>query len=273
MPHTHATLRRRSTTRARGPRVRWPGATVEVGPYRVHALSTGSGAETVVLLHGLSGSGRWWARNLPAFARRYRVAVPDVVGFGRSRGPGRLPDLEGLAAILARWLDTLGPGRVHLVGHSMGGQLAIHLAAGFPDRVGRLVLCDAAGIPRRRGARELLRFARGVAPPSRWGDPRFLPVIVGDALTAGPRSILRALAHIVRDDVRPLLPRIQAPTLVLWGANDTVVPLEHGREMRRSIPGARLLVLPHAAHNPMVDRPAAFNRAVLRFLRGGVVGE
>jgi pimeloyl-ACP methyl ester carboxylesterase len=159
------------------------------------------------------------------------------------------------------------------VGHSMGGQLAIHLAVRHPDVVSRLVLADAAGIPRPRSPRELLRFARDLAPPATWGDPRFIPVIVGDALAAGPRSILRALSHILHDDVRPLLPRIAAPTLLVWGERDSLIPLEYGEAMRELVPGARLLVIQRAAHNVMVDRPAAFNRAVLRFLRGGVVGE
>jgi pimeloyl-ACP methyl ester carboxylesterase len=243
-----------------------------VGPYLLHAVQAGAGDEAVVLLHGLSGSGRWWARNVPALARHYRVAAPDTVGFGRTRATGPLPDFDALADVLAEWMRASGLAPAHVVGHSMGGQLAIHLAVRHPELVRRLVLACAAGIPRPRGPRELLRFAMELAPPARWGDPRFFPVIVGDALLAGPRSILRALMHIIHDDVRPLLPKIQAPTLIVWGAEDRLVPPEHGRTMRETIPGARLLVISHAAHNVMVDRPGRFNRAVLRFLAGGEVG-
>jgi pimeloyl-ACP methyl ester carboxylesterase len=245
----------------------------DVGPYRVHALEAGSGAECVVLLHGLSGSSRWWHRTMDAFARRYRVLVPDVVGFGRTRCPGPLPGIPELAAILGEWMEMRGARGAHVVGHSMGGQLAVHLAAARPDLVSRLVLVDAAGIRRPVSPATVLRFAREVAPPVRWGDPVFLPVIVRDALTAGPRNILRALRHILADDVRPLLPRITAPTLVLWGGRDTIVPVAHAADFRAGIPGARLIVLPRAAHNPMVDRPGEFNRAVLRFLAGRAVGE
>jgi pimeloyl-ACP methyl ester carboxylesterase len=246
---------------------------VEVGSYRVHSVQAGAGDECVVLLHGLSGSSRWWFHNLEAFAARYRVFVPDVIGFGRTRVRGPLPKIPGVAAVLAEWMEAVGAPRAHVVGHSMGGQLALHLAARAPERVERLVLVDAAGIPRPRTPRALLRFAREVAPPRRWGDPAFLPVIVGDTLRAGPATVVRALSNIVRDDVRPLLGTIQAPTLVVWGERDALVPLEHGREMRESIPGSRLLVLNRAAHNPMVDRPADFNEAVLAFLRGEEVGE
>ncbi len=246
----------------------------EVGPYRIHAAEFGAAAgEPLVLLHGLSGSSRWWRRNVHALSRESRVVVPDVIGFGRTRARGPLPEIGGTADFLARWMDLLSLERVDLVGHSMGGQISMHLAARFPDRVRRLVLVDAAGVPRAVTPRNVLRFAAEVAPPSRWGDPLFLPTIFGDALLAGPRVILRSIAHILRDDVRHLLPRIQAPTLVLWGELDTIVPLEHARTLREAIPGSRLVVLRGAAHNPMVDRADDFNRTVSAFFRGESVGE
>lgn len=248
-------------------------STVEAAGFRIYSLERGSGPDTVALLHGLSGSSRWWDRNLGPFSEHFRVLVPDVIGFGRTRTRQRLPDLPAIAGVLAEWMDAVGAPALHLVGHSMGGQIAIHLAARFPERVRRLVLVDAAGIPRVSGPGDLFRFAAEIAAPARWGDPAFLPTIVGDALVAGPRTIARALAHIVRDDVRPLLPRISAPTLVVWGGRDRFLPLEHARVLREGLPHSRLVVLPEAAHNPMVDRAEQFNAAVLRFLRGAEVGE
>ena len=268
-PPRAGALRARPWWRALGMRA----SVAEVGAYRVHWLEAGEGPEAVVLLHGLSGSSRWWARNIPALAASHRVAVPDVIGFGRSRHPGPLPDVPGLSEALAQWIASIGHDGVHLVGHSMGGHISVHLAARHPELVRRLALVDAAGIPRPLTPRNVARFAYEVAPPRRWGDPTFLPVILGDALSAGPVTILRSLRHILRDDVRPLLSSVRAPTLVLWGRHDTIIPLEHARVFRERIEGARLLVLEDAFHNPMVDRPADFNTALLQFLGGAEVGE
>lgn len=249
------------------------GVSTSVGGFTVHSVEYGSGDECIVLIHGLSGSSRWWARNAPELADGYRVVIPDLVGFGRSARPAlRLPGIPAAADLLADWMGTRGLGRAHVIGHSMGGQVAIHLASEHPERVKRLVLVDAAGIPRALTALALARLAAEASPLWRWGDPRFLPVIARDALTAGPRTLLRSLMQIMKDDVRPLLPRIEAPTLIIWGEYDSLVPLSHAGEMRKMIPDARIAVLRSASHNPMVDRPADFNRLVLRFLEGEAVG-
>lgn len=245
----------------------------EVGDYEIHSVEYGRGDECVLLLHGLAGSSRWWRRNIPAFARRYRIIIPDLIGFGRSPLPEReLPALDAVAVALANWMELRGIGRAHVVGHSMGGQIAIHMAADIPDRVARLVLVAAAGLPRPIGPRAVVQFLAGVVPFSSWGDPSFLPVIARDVVKTGPLTLLQAFGHILRDDVRPLLPRIEASTLVVWGEHDRLVPREHSRELEERISDARRVVIPSAAHNPMVDRADEFTRVVLRFLEGEAIG-
>jgi pimeloyl-ACP methyl ester carboxylesterase len=244
----------------------------DVGEFRIHSVEFGDRDRAVVLLHGLAGSARWWRRNVGALRGEYKVIIPDLIGFGRSPRAGRLPDMDRVATVLRSWLSTLGHGIVHVVGHSMGGQIAVHLASSFPEAVDRLVLVDSAGIPHSMTPREFARACASLAPPRAWGDPRFFRTIAGDAWTAGPVTMAQAVGHIVRDDVRPLLPGITAPTLVVWGEADRLVPPGDAEVFRRMIPDAALVQIHGAAHNPMVDRPAAFNRLVLRFLRGEPVG-
>ncbi len=239
----------------------------EIAGFRIHSLHAGSpGAPGVVLLHGLSGSHRWWLRTIPALVERYRVHVPELVGFGASRRPPRQPDMPEMARVIVGWLDALELRRPHLVGHSMGGQVSIHVAAEHPERLDRLVLVSASGVPRTRSLGELRRLAREVAMPRTWVRPRFASTIVLDALRAGPRALARATGFILGDDVRPLLPRIRNRTLLVWGALDPLTPLAQGEAMARAIPDARLQVFPAAAHIPMVEWPEAFNRTLLAFL-------
>ena len=235
-----------------------------IGEFRIQSEHMGTG-RPVVLLHGLSGSCRWWRFTSPALARRYAVHIPELVGFGGSRRPGRQPDVPELAAVMAEWLREMGLADVGLIGHSMGGQLAIHIAAEhhMPER---LALVDASGMPREWRLREAGRFVARALPPRSWGSPTFVPTIAVDALRAGPRALLLATRHLLSDDVTGLLERITCPTLLIWGDLDPIIPLEHGRAMQERIAGSRLVVLSDAAHNPMADRPAEFNRVLLEFL-------
>ncbi len=235
-----------------------------IADYTVYSEHSGSG-EPVVLLHGLSGSQRWWRYTVPVLARRYTVHVLDLVGHGRSRGAKRQPTIPEMATLVRRWMEQNGIRRPHLLGHSMGGQIAMHVAAGEPI-IRSLVLVDAAGLPRAWTVREMTRFVAGVLPPRTWGAPHFIPTIALDALRAGPRALMRAGLHLLTDDVTPLLAAITVPTLVVWGALDPLVPVEHGRRIADAVPDARFVVIEDAAHNVMCDRPAEFNRIVLDFL-------
>jgi pimeloyl-ACP methyl ester carboxylesterase len=147
----------------------------------------------------------------------------------------------------------------------MGGQIALHIATQhcMPER---LVLVNASGLPREWSLRDAGRFVARALPPRSWGAPTFVPTIAADALRAGPRALLRAAHHLLSDDVTPLLPLVTCPTLLIWGELDPLVPLEYGRAMFERIAGARFVVLSDAAHNPMADRPAEFNRVLLEFL-------
>ena len=216
----------------------------------------------LVLVHGLSGSGRWWARNVPRLAERFRVYVVDLIGFGRSRH-GSSFVLSEAAERLAEWMGCIGLVRASIVGHSMGGLIAADLAADCPDRVERLVLVDAAAFS---PGPDYGHHAMGLLSWLRYAPLGFLPVLVADAWRAGPITLARAARELLAIDLGPKVARVRAPTLIVWGEHDTVVPVEVGDRLRARLPGAELVVIPGAAHNPMWDRPEAFNRAVLEFL-------
>lgn len=222
--------------------------------------------EPLILVHGLVGSTRWWAKNVPSLAAHFRVLAVDLIGFGGSHGDQPF-DLSAAAGYLARWMDELGIARVNIVGHSMGGFIAADLAAAHPDRVQRLVLVDPASIA---AAMPLRAYAFGLARAGRYTSPRFLPLLVADTYRAGPSSFWHALRQLTTLDLQPKLERLQMPALLVWGEHDTIVPLDVGRRLADVLPRARFALIPGAGHNAMWDRPAAFNRLVIEFLEGGV---
>jgi pimeloyl-ACP methyl ester carboxylesterase len=222
----------------------------------------GDGAP-VLLLHGLSGSSRWWRYNIGPLAEHFRVYVVDLTGFGASRGYRFA--LREAAGHLVKLIDQLGIARASVVGHSMGGHIAADLAAEYPERVERLVLVDAAVLP---FGLSYVQHARSLAREVRRVRPDFLPILVTDALRAGPRTVWRAANDLLHADLSPKLERIGAPTLMIWGEHDALVPVTFGRLLRAAMPKTELVIIAGAGHNAMWDCPAPFNREVIAFLDG-----
>jgi pimeloyl-ACP methyl ester carboxylesterase len=251
----------------------WPGGALalerrytRVAGFRMRSLHAGTGGRPLVLLHGLAGSHRWWRYVIPFFARDREVIVPELVGFGGSRPAPRQPDMAEMAGIVAEWLGANALERVDLVGHSMGGEIGIHLAVRHPERIRRLVLVSAAGIPRELSATAAARLATELARLRAWGRRTFVATIAADSLRAGPFTLYRTLRHLLADDVRPLLPLVVHPTLIVWGEHDPVTPLRDAHVLRNALPRARLFVLAGASHNVMADSPDEFVRVVREFL-------
>lgn len=215
----------------------------------------------LVLVHGLSGSRRWWRRNLPALEARFTVYRLELIGFGHARHQRPVP-LRESARIIARWMEREGLARAGVVGHSMGGHICLHLAARFPERVGKLVLVAATGLLRGEWWRLALQLP-GVAAR---GQLSFVPVVTTDALRAGVVNLYRAGRELLRDDVAELLQRVEVPTLVVSGGRDVLVPPALGLALARQLPCARHVLLPRAGHVVMWDAPREFDRAVIDFL-------
>ena len=244
-------------------------ATVLVRGQPVEYQRQGDGPP-VVLLHGLAGSVRWWGRNIRALAQHHTLYLVNLPGFGAFRRQPQAFVLQEAADWLAEWIDAVQIGPCHVVAHSMGGFLTLRLAARQPGLLQRIVLVGPAGVPHHRS---LPRFAWPIVAAGLAASPTFMPILALDSLRAGPRTLLRAARDLIAEDIRDDLRAVSAPTLLVWGSRDALVPPSLGPLMRRELPDARLLLLPGAGHVAQYDRHQEFNAATLAFLAGETVGE
>jgi pimeloyl-ACP methyl ester carboxylesterase len=263
----------------------------------VNVIDMGEGPP-IVFVHGLSGSWQNWLEQLPVFAARgRRVVALDQPGFGYSPMPRETITISGYARILDGVLDALGIDAAAVVGNSMGGFVSTELAIAFPQRVERLVLAAPAGIS-TYGSRHGLRAARlaralrpllaaqmgwlaahadGFAEHARLRElalrdiarhPALLPpTLVAEQLRgAGKPGFVEALEACLNYDFRDRLPEIAAPTLIVWGARDRVIPVRDADVLMELIPNARKVILDDTGHVPMLERPGPFNELLERFL-------
>lgn len=217
--------------------------------------------DPILLIHGLSGSGRWWRSNILALAQKHEVFVVDLVGYGQSRRQKSVSVTEN-AELLAAWMEALELRQATVIGHSLGGHVATRLVSLVPERISHLVLVSATGLLKGHIARLALKLPRaGVS-----GRISFLPRIMLDSARAGLPNLWRSGRSLLTDDVSELLPLIQVRTLVVWGARDNLVPPTLGQQLAGAIVGAQYREIRGAGHVPMVDKPEEFNALVLEFL-------
>ncbi len=251
----------------------------------------------VVLIHGLGASVEFWERNIIALGERFRVYAFDLVGFGRTDKPDVVPSLDIAVRHVVGFLDAQGVARASLVGNSMGGLIALLTAARFPQRVHKLVLVDSAGFGRhihwifrllslpgvgelalatRPGPRGMRLMARYMCHDRRtlsdeWLDRQAEMLRTPKARRAYLAALrLGVTLHGIRPEViqqvEESLPLIKAPTLILWGREDRMLPLADIARTWTRIPGARLEVWDGCGHVPQLEKPDEFNRLVSAFL-------
>ena len=246
--------------------------------------------EAVLLIHGFGGSSHNWSRVAEDLAEDFWLVAPDLRGFGWSERPDsrQAYAFENQVRTVLGVLDALEIERAHVVGHSYGGGVALWLANRHPERVRSLVLVGSTlpGTEYETGRR--LPSAGPLTPIAvRWMlRPAFLrsalessyydPDKVDDALVASYRERLsveginRAFRGLTAKSSRPRgsldLARLTIPTLVVWGAEDPLLPADSGRRFAEAIPNGRFLAIPECGHTPMEETPEAFVAAVEPFL-------
>jgi pimeloyl-ACP methyl ester carboxylesterase len=270
---------------------------VELHGHRVGYRLAGSGPP-LLLLHGITSTSDAWRNVMPRLAERFTVVAPDMVGHGRSAKPPGDYSLGAYAAGVRDLLAVLGFERGTLVGHSFGGGIAMQFSYLFPEYVERMALISSGGLGRE--VHPLLRAA--VLPGSEWVMPliaREWSVRAGGAiaavagrlgLEAGPdlaefargyaslaeQDAREAFIHTMRACIDPDGQRVSAldrlyladqmPTLIIWGSDDPVIPVEHGRRAHEIVPASRYVEIEGSGHWPMLDAPDRVARELTAFV-------
>jgi pimeloyl-ACP methyl ester carboxylesterase len=275
---------------------RWladPADMMDIGGQRLHVRDSGrndpaADRPAIIMLHGFGASLHTWEPWAALLADRYRVIRYDLPGFGLSP-PDRGGDFSvgRDIAVLGALMDALGLVRATLIGNSLGGKVAWQFAARFPARVDRLVLISPDGFaqagraygeaPRVDSALRLMRIflpkpllrmnlAPAYADPMRLTDAvltRYHDLMLAPGARA---AMIGRLEQAVLDDPAGLLPRITAPTLLLWGERDRLIPVSNADDYLALMPSATLVRLPSVGHLPHEEAPAETLPALEAFL-------
>ena len=214
---------------------------------------------------------RMWAAQLEHLSTDYRVLAPDLPGFS-SRLPSDLLPLKEAAGTVARWLDEVDAAPAHVCGLSLGGMVALHLAHDAPGSVRSLVLSGAQVRPPRAlmmVQKAILRVLseRRLLRSSASGPAELRQAQLETLTHLGKRGLLRVMRDAGRSDLRPLLPEIRCPALVLCGSEDRP-NLGAARTLAAGLPRAELRVVPGAGHVWNLEQPETFSRTVGEFVAG-----
>jgi pimeloyl-ACP methyl ester carboxylesterase len=254
--------------------------------------------EVVLLVHGITSSSRTWRSIMPGLGASYDVIAPDLLGHGTSAKPRGDYSLGAYASGLRDLLVALDIPKVTVVGHSLGGGVAMQFAYQFPERLQRLVLVDSGGL----GGEVALALRAATLPGSDYVLPvlfsspvRGAGALAGGVLgrlglranadvrglvegfeSLGDASARRAFLHTARAVIDPSGQRVDArdrlylsahvPTMIVWGARDRIIPVAHGRGAHEAMPGSRFEVFDGAGHFPFNDDPERFVALLADFM-------
>jgi len=250
---------------------------IDVAGTQLQLLKGGSG-EPLLVLHGAGGNPGWLPYH-QELAKRYTVYAPSHPGYGQSGRPAWISTMNDMAHFYRQCIETLDLIPVRLMGFSMGGWLAAELAAMCPTYLKSLVLVDAAGIKPEVGEiAEILMVSQDVVKKLRFYDPTQVPnydTMVNRQLTPDEEATLwrnREMTsrlcwkpYFHNPKLTAYLRGVQVPTLIVWGKEDAIVPLNCGELYQRVLANSTLQVIDRCGHSPALEKPQEFLRAVLDF--------
>ncbi len=258
---------------------------VQVDDHRIVYLEGGKG-ETVLLLHGFGGNKDHWTA-FAKFLKGYHLVIPDVPGFGESsQVPKDNYSIDSQAGRIARFVEVLKLDKFHMAGNSLGGALTAEYGAKHPEKVLTLALLDAAGAPSQKKSEFIIELEKGnnlllSRNAEDYNKLMALLFVKRPAVPASFRKILFIdwIAHrefnkkiwddsqLLKYSLAPILPRIQAPVLILWGDKDKLLDVESVAFLEKNLKNHRTVIMKDMGHCPMIERPEETAKVYVSFLK------
>lgn len=245
----------------------------------LHYEMVGRRGQPILFLHSWLGSWRYWLPTMDHISERYRAYALDFWGFGESDRRDSEFTLTEYTDLLLGFMDNMGLTRVNLVGHGLGGMVAIRAANQDPARFGKIMTVNtpihgAQAISVRPGALLSRLFGRN-HPTNVWSkmvrqievnDPQIKDEIIEDTDSLSEAVVERVVASILKSDLRPDLQRLEQPLLAVYCANDAIVSHDQAELLRDEYRSLQVLKLRRSNHFPFLDQPNVFDRMLLDFL-------
>jgi pimeloyl-ACP methyl ester carboxylesterase len=245
--------------------------TCDVAGVRMHYYCAGRRGTPLVFMHGLGSSAETWAALMLLLSKEYLVYAPDLPGFGRTPLAPEGTNIKTHVLYLERFLDALGYPRVTLVGNSLGGWIATRFAVEHPERVDRLYLLNSAGLRRenmhspyvedRIAATSSLEHMLGYSLPV---PPFVLDAFVRNSQTPAYAGFIRG--YDPREELDTVLADVQAPTTIIWGERDNLLPLICAHDFHSGITNSELVLLPSVGHMPQIQSPVKVAHVIMQKL-------
>ncbi len=257
---------------------------IQIDNHKIRYFESGDSKDTLVLIHGLGASSERWSRVIPLFAGDFRVIAPDLIGFGYSDKPTADYTPDFFSEFLEKFLTASKIIRPHIIGSSLGGQISAEYTASHSDNVEKLVLVSPAGLM-KNSTPALDAYIMAAMYPNKANAKNAFEMMESSGKNAEesivngfvkrmklPNAKLAFMSSILglknSKSIAPKLPSIQSPTLIVWGANDPVIPINYADDFVLAIPDCQFLRMDGCGHTPYVQDPGTFASKVLEFLNG-----
>ena len=257
---------------------------LEIDGSKIRYLESGNSKNVLVLVHGLGASAERWDQVIPLFSNDFHVIVPDLIGFGYSDKPLVDYTPEFFSEFLEKFFSKLNIRRPNIIGSSLGGQIAAEYASTNSDNIEKLILVSPAGVM-KQSTPALDAYIMAALYPNEQSAKNAFEMMEGsgnsipDAIINGfiermklPNAKLAFMSTILglknSKQITSKLHTISSPTLIVWGSNDPVIPIDNADSFVSSIQDCRFFRMDGCGHTPYVQDPHLFATKVLEFLNG-----